>query len=151
MLFLLACSALGQLAAPPPAGRLADSVRPTAYRLELTIDPEQPSFGGSAEIDVALAAPTRRATWTVHRFGDDFESRYLADVAIRRYQIKNLESATHQRSIDSGADEIDVLIVADRRRDDCPRGAAPAPLWARSGCRILRLRAIRRAALDRAR
>jgi alanyl aminopeptidase len=40
--------------------RLPDSVRPTAYALELTIDPAQTSFSGVAHIDVELSEPTSR-------------------------------------------------------------------------------------------
>lgn len=40
-----------------PLGRLGDAAKPTAYRLDLTVDPAQPRFSGHVEIDVALAAP----------------------------------------------------------------------------------------------
>ena len=48
-------------AAPPtpPAGRLPDTIRPTAYRLGLSIDPARPRFSGHAEIDAVLAQSTR--------------------------------------------------------------------------------------------
>lgn len=39
-----------------PLGRLGNEVQPLAYRLDLTIDPAQPRFGGHVEIDVHLAA-----------------------------------------------------------------------------------------------
>ncbi len=47
--------------APPPApeGQLPDAVRPTAYRLDLTVDPAQPRFSGHVEIDATLKAPSR--------------------------------------------------------------------------------------------
>jgi aminopeptidase N len=68
---LLASAAL--LSAPPavaqaptttapaavPLGRLSDAARPTAYRIDLVVDPSQPRFGGHAEIDTRVAAPTR--------------------------------------------------------------------------------------------
>lgn len=38
-----------------PRGRLSDAVRPTAYRLDLTVDPAKPRFSGHVEIDVTLA------------------------------------------------------------------------------------------------
>lgn len=50
-----------------PLGRLSDAVRPTAYRLDLTIDPAQPRFGGHVEIDVTLAKAT--ATIDLHGRG----------------------------------------------------------------------------------
>jgi len=42
-----------------PQGRLPDEVRPLAYRLDLTILPEQPRFSGHVEIDVELRKPLR--------------------------------------------------------------------------------------------
>lgn len=44
----------------PPPGRLSGDVRPTAYRLDLTLDPRRDDFGGSVEIDVDLAQPEDR-------------------------------------------------------------------------------------------
>jgi aminopeptidase N len=57
--------ALAQAPAPAPSpaavplGRLSDAARPTAYRLDLTVDPSQPRFSGHAEIDTQVAAPAR--------------------------------------------------------------------------------------------
>ena len=68
---LLACSALSLFAAAParaaptdapppvPLGKLTDAVIPSAYRLDLTIDPAKPRFSGHVEIDAALQAPSR--------------------------------------------------------------------------------------------
>jgi len=42
-----------------PKGKLSDVVRPLAYRLDLTVDPNQESFSGKVSIDVVLAAPSR--------------------------------------------------------------------------------------------
>ena len=61
ILFSVAPSAL--LAAPTvqpvPQGLLPDTARPVAYRLDLTVLPDQPRFSGHTEIDVVLKAPTR--------------------------------------------------------------------------------------------
>ena len=48
-------------AAPPapPLGQLPGTLKPTAYRLELTIDPSATEFSGHTEIDVVLAQPAR--------------------------------------------------------------------------------------------
>ncbi len=35
-----------------PFGRLSDAVRPTAYRIDLTLDPKNPRFSGRVEIDL---------------------------------------------------------------------------------------------------
>src|SRR3546814_11116073 len=40
------------LAQEVPLGRLPDTATPVAYRLDLTIDPEQPRFSGHTEIDI---------------------------------------------------------------------------------------------------
>ncbi|WP_295797249.1 M1 family metallopeptidase [uncultured Microbulbifer sp.] len=41
-------------AADAPAGKLPDGVRPTAYRLDLNLDPRKDRFGGQVEIDIEL-------------------------------------------------------------------------------------------------
>ena len=46
-------------AAAVPQGRLPEGVRPTAYRLELTVLPDAKAFSGRAEIDVTLAKAQR--------------------------------------------------------------------------------------------
>jgi cytosol alanyl aminopeptidase len=43
---------------PVPVGKLGDAVQPVAYRLDLTILPEQTDFSGSTEIDVNIVAAT---------------------------------------------------------------------------------------------
>lgn len=59
---LLAFSAPALAEAAPPAafpeGRLDDAVKPTAYRLDFTVDPAQERFSGKTEIDVTLKAPS---------------------------------------------------------------------------------------------
>lgn len=65
---LVACGGQKPAAVAPPAppqltvdgnARLSDTVVPTAYRLDLTIDPAQERFAGQAEIDVELAEATQ--------------------------------------------------------------------------------------------
>ncbi len=41
---------------PVPLGKLPDTVRPIAYRLDLTVDPARELFSGKVEIDARLAA-----------------------------------------------------------------------------------------------
>ncbi|MET1756080.1 M1 family metallopeptidase [Novosphingobium sp. RD2P27] len=57
-----------------PLGRLGDAVRPTAYRLDLTIDPSSSRFSGEVEIDVSLA----QATSTIFLHGRELNVRRLA-------------------------------------------------------------------------
>ena len=47
------------LAAEIPLGKLPAGVTPTAYRLDLTVDPAKPKYSGHTEIDAVVAAPTR--------------------------------------------------------------------------------------------
>ncbi len=42
-----------------PTGKLPDTIKPTAYRLDLTVDPAQPDFTGHTEIDAVLSRPAR--------------------------------------------------------------------------------------------
>ena len=42
----------------PPEGRLPEGVRPTSYRLSLTIIPEQKTFSGTAVIGIELDEPS---------------------------------------------------------------------------------------------
>ncbi|OJW75228.1 MAG: hypothetical protein BGO57_09100 [Sphingomonadales bacterium 63-6] len=42
---------------PVPAGRLSDAVVPSAYRLDLTIDPSSETYSGRSSIDVTIARP----------------------------------------------------------------------------------------------
>ncbi len=42
----------------PPTGRLPNDVTPTAYRLDLTIDPSRARFTGHTEIEAVLARPS---------------------------------------------------------------------------------------------
>jgi aminopeptidase N len=57
LLGLLAVRALAAEAVPQ--GRLPDAAKPVAYRLDLTVVPEQQRFSGHAEIDIVLKAATR--------------------------------------------------------------------------------------------
>ncbi len=57
---LLATAATAALAqGSPPPGILPDTVTPTAYRLDFTVDPAQPRFTGHTEIEIQLKAATR--------------------------------------------------------------------------------------------
>ncbi len=44
---------------PVPTGRLGTAVVPSAYRLDFTLLPDQPTFSGHGQIDVRIAVPTR--------------------------------------------------------------------------------------------
>lgn len=56
--------AMTALAAPAfaqevPLGRLPDTVQPTAYRIDLKVDPAQANYTGHVEIDATVKVPTR--------------------------------------------------------------------------------------------
>jgi aminopeptidase N len=42
----------------PPVGLLPEGIKPTAYRLDLTVDPSKARFAGHTEIDAQLTRPT---------------------------------------------------------------------------------------------
>lgn len=48
------------MSADVPIGELPDSAAPTAYRLDLSIDPNKADFSGVAEIDIETRAPVTR-------------------------------------------------------------------------------------------
>ncbi|AKJ07046.1 alanyl aminopeptidase [Archangium gephyra] len=67
----LACATPQQITAPPPPApaaetprpptfRLGTQVKPTSYKVELTVDPEQEGFSGVVEISLALSEPTQQ-------------------------------------------------------------------------------------------
>ncbi|MFN3371175.1 MAG: M1 family metallopeptidase [Sphingomonadaceae bacterium] len=56
---LLALIATPALADAPP-GELPDVARPLAYRIDLEVDPAEPRFRGTTEIDIELKAPATR-------------------------------------------------------------------------------------------
>jgi aminopeptidase N len=55
---VLAQPAVAQAPVAYPEGRLDNAVKPSAYRLDLTVDPAQARFSGKVEIDAVLAAPS---------------------------------------------------------------------------------------------
>ncbi len=54
---LIPASAAAQTAGSLPPGKLPDTVQPLAYRLDMTLLPDQERFGGHTEIDVQLKRP----------------------------------------------------------------------------------------------
>ena len=57
--FAVRAQAAAETAPPMPEGKLADAVVPSAYRLDLTIDPATPRFSGHVEIDAVVKSPSR--------------------------------------------------------------------------------------------
>ncbi|MET0375523.1 MAG: M1 family peptidase, partial [Rhizorhabdus sp.] len=53
-----ALPAAAPVAEPVPLGILSDAATPSAYRLDLTILPDQERFSGHTEIDVTLKGAT---------------------------------------------------------------------------------------------
>ncbi len=85
-----ACAVVALLAAAPgraqdapplvPEGKLPDAVTPSAYRLDLTIDPAASRFAGHVEIDAALHAASR----FVYIHGRDLAMHTLTATAASR-------------------------------------------------------------------
>ncbi|HXU71222.1 MAG TPA: M1 family metallopeptidase [Polyangia bacterium] len=55
---LVASAALSASAAAPPKLRLDDGARPTRYDARITVNPADPTFHGSIDIDLAIRKPT---------------------------------------------------------------------------------------------
>ena len=55
---LAAAASAARALAPVPPGKLTGMVKPSAYRLDLTINPDQERFSGHVEIDAALKVPS---------------------------------------------------------------------------------------------
>ena len=105
VLLLLACAAsrpvLDAPTGPPTAGatpaeepipllQLPLDTRPTRYRLELTIDPRQPRFSGTVEIEVTLDHP-RQVLW-LHGHGLEVSAASVSvgeEAVPARYQQVN--------------------------------------------------------------
>ena len=77
-----------------PVGRLDNSVAPSHYSIELTIDPSQELFSGKVSIDVQLNAPSD--TIWLHGKGLDVSEIYLIDSQAKRID------ATYEERLDSG-------------------------------------------------
>src|ERR1700761_5943894 len=57
---LCAAAALAQVDPEAPKGRLPDVAKPSAYRLDVTLLPDQARFSGHVAIDVALKVAVQR-------------------------------------------------------------------------------------------
>jgi len=67
LLLLAGATTLVAAADPVPLGRLPAGVKPTAYRLDLTVDPAKTDYAGHTEIDAEVAAP--RSSLFLHGLG----------------------------------------------------------------------------------
>lgn len=92
----------------PPVARLGNSVVPSRYQLELTIDPSQERFSGSVTIDVSINEP-RDAIWLHGKFLDVSEV-YLTD------RESNRIDASYEERHDSGV----ALVTLERVVDTGP-------------------------------
>ena len=88
------CWHSAQGAEVPPPGRLARTVIPTHYGIELAIDPSREEFSGSVVIDVKLAEP-RTSIW-LHGKDLDVSEAYVTDSRSRRI------AASYSEKLDSG-------------------------------------------------
>ncbi len=89
---LAACAKPHEVAAP--AGQLGDAVTPTAYHIELSIDPSKDRFSGTTVIDVTLNEPLD-AIW-LHGKNLDISEVFLTDRESRRIE------ATYAEKLESG-------------------------------------------------
>lgn len=122
----LAAKAPATGAGPVPLGRLPDAAKPLAYRLNLTVLPDQSRFSGHAEIDVDLKAPTR----SLYLHGRDLDVRRATartragDVSAAYTQVDRFGVArlNFKRTLPAGK----TTLVFDY---DAPFGSGPAGLY----------------------
>ena len=114
------------VAASYPQGRLDGSVKPTAYRLEFTIDPAQERFAGKTEIDAVL----QRSSRSLFIHGRDLAIRSaIATVAGRSF------AATWKQLDDTGVAQLTFAepVPAGQLRlsfeYDAPFGQGPAGMF----------------------
>lgn len=77
-----------------PLGQLSDAVTPLHYKLELTINPAEPRFGGTSEIEVELKEPAREIYLHGLELTVDKVTAHLAD--------KSVVTGTYAQVHDSG-------------------------------------------------
>jgi len=87
------------LAQDVPLGRLPDTVAPTAYRIDLKVDPAQADYTGHVEIDAQVRAPTR--TIFLHGLGLKMQK---ADVLVNGKPV----AASYAEVDPSGVARLDV-------------------------------------------
>ncbi len=104
------CLASVVQAGESPAGRLPGNVLPQAYRLDLSILPDQPRFSGQVEIDVQFSEPLQQI-W-MHGRGLDVSSAQLVAGT-------SVHAATYAQVSDDGVVRVDF---------DAPIPAGPATL-----------------------
>ena len=85
----------------PPKGRLGDSVAPTQYSIELSIDPSEERFSGVVVIDITLA----RAQESIWLHGKDLS---VSEVYLTDSQGDRVD-ASYEERLDSG-----VALVSSR-------------------------------------
>ena len=89
------------VAEQPPAGKLPDGVRPSAYRLDLTLDPREDTFHGQVEIDIDID----NATDHIWMHGNNID---VAEVKAIVHSEGNREVPAHYRQmLDSGVVRVD--------------------------------------------
>ncbi|MBB5213059.1 M1 family metallopeptidase [Microbulbifer hydrolyticus] len=89
------------VAEQPPAGKLPDGVRPTAYRLDLTLDPREDTFHGQVEIDIEVD----NATDHIWMHGNNIDVAEIKGIVPSE---GNKEVPAHYRQmLDSGVVRVD--------------------------------------------
>ncbi|MBN8499586.1 MAG: M1 family metallopeptidase [Sphingomonadales bacterium] len=74
--------------APVPRGKLSDAARPTAYRIDLTVDPNKERFSGKVEVDAVL----KRGARFIDLHGRDLKmSSAVAVAGGKRYPARYFE------------------------------------------------------------
>lgn len=92
----------------PPAGKLDDDARPSAYRLDMILDPREDSFHGEVEIDIQLEKPTRRI-WMHGNHIDVSEIKASIPAGDGKQKgAAKMMPAQYQQVLDSGVVRVDL-------------------------------------------
>ena len=86
--------------AEAPRGKLPDGVRPTAYRLDLNLDPRKERFGGQVEIDIELD----KASDHIWMHGNNID---VTDIKALVPGQDTPVSANYRQMLDSGVVRVD--------------------------------------------
>jgi len=111
---------------PAPVGKLSDAVTPSAYRLDLTVDPAKPRFSGKAEIDAQLKAPSE----TIFLHGRDMNmTRAEARVGGKVYPAKWQQMAEDGTAILIFGEKLPAGPLTLAFEYDAPFGSGPAGMF----------------------
>ena len=112
--------------APVPPGRLTDAVRPLAYRIDLTVNPDNERFSGKVEIDTVL----KRSSAFIDLHGRELNmASAVAVVSGKRIQARYFELEETGVARLTFAEPLPAGPVTLAFEYDAPFGSSPAGMF----------------------